>query len=107
MIDWDYWLGGPEEAFVAGVKQKYRDLMRIEMTNLSSQQTHLLQAILLMNRMTDNSIIVCDDTWYHPHEGVYIGKCSAAIPFLMLQGYRHLHNDGYRQNSGAIFGRFK
>ena len=106
-FDWDYWLGGPEEAFVAGVKQKYRDLMRIEMTNLSSQQTHLLQAILLMNRMTNNSIIVCDDTWYHPHEGVYIGKCSAAIPFLMLQGYRHLHNDGYRQNSGAIFGRFK
>ena len=106
-FDWDYWLGGAEEAFVAGVKQKYRDLMKIEMTNLSSQQTHLLQSILLMDRMTDNSIIVCDDTWYHPHEGIFIGKCSAAIPFLMLHGFRHLHNEGYRQNSGAIFGRFK
>jgi hypothetical protein len=106
-FDWDYWLGGAEEAFVAGVKQKYRDLMKIEMTNLSSQQTHLLQSILLMDHMTDNSIIVCDDTWYHPHEGIFVGKCSAAIPFLMLHGYRHLHNDGYRQNSGAIFGRFK
>ena len=106
-FDWDYWLGGAEEAFVAGVKQKYRDLMSIEMTNLNSQQTHLLQAILLMRRMTNNSIVICDDTWYHPQEGVFVGKCSAAIPFLMLQGYRHLHNDGYRQNSGAIFGRFK
>jgi hypothetical protein len=77
------------------------------MTNLSSQQTHLLQSILLMDKMTDNGIIVCNDTWYHPHEGVYLGKCSAAIPFLLLQGYRQLHNDGYRQNSGAIFGKFK
>lgn len=105
-FDWDYWLGGAEESFVAGQKQRYRDLMNIEMTNLSSQQTHLLQAILLMRRMTENSIIVCDDTWYHPHEGVFIGKCSAAVPFLLLQGYRLLNNEGYRQNSGVIMGRF-
>jgi hypothetical protein len=40
-------------------------------------------------------------------EGIFSGKCSAAIPFLMLQGYQLLHHEGYRQNSGAILGRFK
>jgi hypothetical protein len=106
-FDWDYWLGGQEEAFVAGVKQNYRDKLGVEMTNVQSQVTHLLQAIYLMNMMSENSIIVCDDTWYHPNEGVFIGKCSAVIPYLFLNGFSLLHNQGYRQNSGAILGRFK
>jgi hypothetical protein len=106
-FDWDYWLGGQEEAFVAGVKQNYRDKLGVEMTNIQSQVTHLLQAIYLMPMMSENSIIVCDDTWYHPNEGVFIGKCSAVIPYLFLNGYSLLHNQGYRQNSGAILGRFK
>jgi hypothetical protein len=106
-FDWDYWLGGQEEPFVAGVKQNYRDKMGIEMTNVQSQVTHLLQAIYLMHMMSENSIIVCDDTWYHPTEGVFIGKCSAVVPYLLLNGYSLLHNQGYRQNSGAILGRFK
>lgn len=104
-FDWDYWVNREEEAFVPAVKQHYRDTMGIEMTNINSQTVHLLQAIRLMPLMTAKSIIVCDDTWYHPDEGVFIGKCSAVIPFLLLNGYRHLHNEGYRQNSGAILGR--
>jgi len=106
-FDWDYWVGGQEEAFVPAQKQHYRDTMGTEMTNINSQKTHLLQAMRLMPLMTKNSIIVCDDTWYHPNEGVFIGKCSAVIPYLLLQGYEVLNNQGYRQNSGAILGRFK
>jgi hypothetical protein len=105
-FDWDYWVGGQEEAFVPAQKQHYRDTMGTEMTNINSQKTHLLQAMRLMPLMTENSIIVCDDTWYHPNEGVFIGKCSAVIPYLLLQGYEVLNNQGYRQNSGAILGRF-
>ena len=105
-FDWDYWVGGEEESFVPAVKQHYRDYMGTEMTNINSQKAHLAQAMLLMPIMADNSIIVCDDTWYHPNEGVFIGKCSAVIPYLMLHGFELLHNQGYRQNSGAILGRF-
>lgn len=105
-FDWDYWLGEQEEAFVPAVKQQYQNLMGVEMLNINSQITHLLQAMLLLNLMSKNSIIVCDDTWYHPREGIFIGKCSAAIPFLLMSGYQVLHNEGYRQNSGAILGRF-
>ena len=105
-FDWDYWVGGQEESFVPAQKQHYRDYMGTEMTNINSQKAHLLQAMRLMPLMTENSIIVCDDTWYHPNEGVFIGKCSAVIPYLLLQGYEILNSQGYRQNSGAILGRF-
>lgn len=104
-FDWDYWVNRQEESFVPKVKQHYRDIMGIEMTNMNSQITHLFQAIKLLPFMTAKSIIVCDDTWYHPDEGVFIGKCSAVIPYLLLNGYKFLHNEGYRQNSGAILGR--
>jgi hypothetical protein len=106
-FDWDYWVGGQEESFVPAQKQHYRDYMGTEMTNINSQKAHLAQAMLLMPMMSDNSIIVCDDTWYHPNEGVFIGKCSAVIPYLMLNGFELLHSQGYRQNSGAILGKFK
>jgi hypothetical protein len=106
-FDWDYWVGGKEESFVPAQKAHYRETMGVEMTNINSQNAHLAQAIQLMSMMTDNSIIVCDDTWYHPKEGIFIGKCSAVIPYLLLQGYQILHAQGYRQNSGAILGRFK
>ena len=104
-FDWDYWCNRQEEKWVARQKQHYRDYMKIEMTNLHSQMTHLVQAIKLVPLMTEKSIIVCDDTWYHPDEGVFIGKCSAVIPYLCLNGYTILNAEGYRQNSGAILGR--
>lgn len=106
-FDWDYWLGQQEESFVPIQKQHYRDTMKVEMLNLNSQLTHLTQAIRMLPLMADNSIVVCDDTWYHPNEGIFIGKCSAVIPLLLVSGYTLLHHSGYRQNSGAILGRFK
>lgn len=106
-FDWDYWLGIQEEEFVAGVKQKYLDKLGAEMNNINSQLTHLLQAYRLIPLMTANSVVVCDDTWAMPQEGIFSGKCSAAIPYLMLHGFKILHNEGYRQNSGVILGRFQ
>ena len=106
-FDWDYWLGIPEEAFVAGVKQKYLEKLGAEMNNINSQLTHLLQAYRLVPLLTENSLVICDDTWAMPQEGIFSGKCSAAIPYLMLHGFKILHTEGYRQNSGVILGRFK
>lgn len=106
-FDWDYWLGIPEEPFVPVQKQHYREKMKVEMLNINSQLTHLVQAMRMLPLMSPNSIVICDDTWYHPNEGIFIGKCSAVIPYLLTNGYTLLHNDGYRQNSGAILGRFR
>jgi hypothetical protein len=106
-FDWDYWLGQQEEAFVAGVKKNYQAKLGIEMTNINSQLTHLLQACYLVPLLTANSVVICDDTWVMPQEGIFSGKCSAAIPYLMLHGFKIVHGQGHRQNSGAILGRFQ
>lgn len=104
-FDWDYWCNQKEKKWVTQQKQHYRDYMQIEMTNLNSQTTHLVQAMRLMPMMTERSIIVCDDTWFEPNEGVFIGKCSAVIPFLLINGYKILNSEGYRNDSGVILGR--
>ena len=106
-FDWDYWVNRKAKPFVPAQKERYLQKMGTEMTNLNSQQAHLKQAIRLMPLMCNNSIIVCDDTWYEPNEGVFIGKCSAAIPYLLSEGYRLLHSEGHRHNSGAILGKSK
>ena len=98
-FDWDYWLGQQEEESVAGVKQKYLDRLGAEMNNINSQLTHLLQAYRLVNMLTDNSVVICDDTWAMPQEGIFSGKCSAAIPFLLLHGFKILHNEGDRKST--------
>ena len=107
-FDWDYWLGGEEEGFVSEVKQRYLKNLGIDMTNLHSQLTHLAQAINLHSMLAEHCLVICDDTWYEPDQGVFMGKCSAAIPFLMLTCKLDLlHNEGYRQNSGVILGRLR
>jgi hypothetical protein len=106
-FDWDYWVGGEEESFVPAQKQRYEQIMGVQMNNLNSQIAHFLQAFKLQTMMTEHAIIVCDDTWYHPREGVFIGKCSVAIPLLLLNGYKILESQGYRQNSGVILGKIK
>jgi len=106
-FDWDYWVNRKAKPFLPAQKESYLQKMGTEMTNLNSQQAHLKQAIRLIPLMSNNSIIICDDTWYEPDEGVFIGKCSAAIPFLLSEGYQVLHKEGHRHNSGAILGRSK
>ena len=109
-FDWNYWLAVPEEPFVPGQRQHYREKMGIEMLNMNSQITHLLQAMRLVDLMTPNSIVVCDDTWFEPKEGIFIGKCAGALPYLMIQGYTLLHHAGYRNQpggAGAVLGKFE
>jgi hypothetical protein len=109
-FDWNYWLTVPEEPFVPGQRQHYREKMGIEMLNMNSQITHLVQAMRLIDLMTPNSIVVCDDTWFEPREGIFIGKCAGALPYLMIKGYTLLHYEGYRNQrggAGAVLGKFK
>ena len=107
-FDWDYWLEGTEEGFVAPIRETYKKYMDCEMTNLNSQICHMAQAIHLIANMMENSLIVCDDTWFEPKEGIFIGKCSAVIPLLMCHRYSIIKNIGYRNGSGGsgvIMGR--
>ena len=107
-FDWDYQLNdaGESPGVYQDHKNNYRNKFGLEMTNMNSQIAHLAQAIQLVPLMTDNAVVVCDDTWYIPQEGIYSGKCSAAIPFLLMSGFKELDRSGFRNNSGCVFGKF-
>lgn len=107
-FDWNYWMQRPEESFVPGQRQMYRDVMHVEMNNMNSQMVHLVQAMNLYKLLTPKAVVIFDDTWYEPKEGIFIGKCSAALPYFLAVGFQLLHYSGYRNapgGSGAIVKR--
>jgi hypothetical protein len=69
----------------------YKNIYNLEMNNLNSQKTHLIQSIKLTNMLADQCIIVCDDTWVLDNQGIYCGKCGAAIPYLLSLGFSINH----------------
>jgi hypothetical protein len=70
----------------------YKNNYNLEMSNLNSQKAHLVQSIKLANMLADQCVIVCDDTWFLYEQGIYCGKCGAAIPYLMTLEFS-LHHE--------------
>lgn len=85
-FDWDW---RPEDSpdFVLEQQVRYQSL-GLTMNNVNSQRAHLEQMMRAAPFMTYVSIVVCDDTWYDPIWGVYLGKCGAVVPYLLSQGYQ-------------------
>jgi len=69
----------------------YKNNYDLEMNNLNSQKTHLMQSIKLTNMLADQCIIICDDTWFIYEQGIFSGKCGAAIPYLISLGFSFYH----------------
>ena len=103
-FDWNYWIG-VEEPWVLDIMAKYRNKFDTEMTNLNSQISHLRQTMALLPLLAPRSIVICDDTWLVPEQGIFSGKCSAAIPLLIGAGFLFLEMSGFEQGSGVILGR--
>lgn len=101
-FDWNWHPMSTEDWTLDQIKE-YKDKYNIEMTNVMSQSTHLAQAILIEQRVTENSIICIDDTWFDRGWDIYNGKGGAAVPYLISKGYRVLYTEQY----GTILGRFK
>lgn len=89
-FDWQ-WNPNSTEDFIQAQVDRYKTEFNLEMNNLNSQKTHLAQAIAMTPMLTDKAIIVCDDTYWVYEFGVYTGKCGAAIPYLLTQGFHVAH----------------
>lgn len=64
----------------------------IDATNLLSQQTHLAQAQASLPKLSQNGIVIFDDT---PKSGEgFGGKGALAVPWLVSQGLKILHTQG-------------
>ena len=85
-FDWD-WNPHNTEAHIVAQQTRYREQFNLEMSNHQSQATHLKQALKLTNMLTDEAMIVCDDTYWANEYGTYTGKCGAVIPYLEILGF--------------------
>ena len=99
--DWNYWLDPNKQATQTLTQQQkeYVSMFDVPMNNVNSQISHLKQAQYLTMCLTANATVVCDDTWFEPNEGIYIGKCGAAIPHLLSIGFKVVHQQGYKNNN--------
>lgn len=66
----------------------------VDMTNLDCQREHIAQMYHCLEYMANNSVIICDDTPYQKHSGIYIGKNGAVVPFLLNFGYKIVYGPG-------------
>ena len=91
-FDWD-WEVAVESEMISSQKTWYRT-QGLEMSNINSQISHLTQVINLTPWLTPRSIIAIDDTYLH--NGVFIGKGGAAVPYLITQGFNviKIHDNG-------------
>lgn len=104
------WLG-PMDNLKPHEKQQVEEYRArgINISNLDCQREHLMQMIGCLPYMSDESIIICDDTPYQDHSGIYIGKNGAVIPYLLNYGYTIVfgrgHNRTCKEDNGLILKR--
>lgn len=106
------WLGPVNHLLPHELQQmkEYRE-RGIEMSNLNCQREHLLQMVGCLPYMSEESLIICDDTPYQDHSGIYIGKNGAVIPYLLCYGYEIVFGRGQNrtcpEDNGVILKRTK
>ena len=105
-FDWNYW-GEKGNGLITNQKKDYEAHHPHcpQFDNVHSQAAHLNQCILLTACLTPNAVVVCDDTWYDADNLVYLGKCGAAIPYLVSIGFCVTHTQGVKQNSCVVLTR--
>jgi len=82
-------------------QERIKDLYlenNIVWSNMGSQVEHLSQMINCIPYMSDQSIVICDDTPIVDHHQTYTGKCGAVIPYLLINKYEIV----YSCNNGVI-----
>ena len=70
-------------------------------STLRCQQEHLSQMVHCLPYMAEHSVVICDDTPFIEHAGIYFGKCGAVVPYLLDYGYIIV----YSGNNGVILKR--
>ena len=70
-------------------------------SNMGSQTEHIAQMINCLPYMSEQSIVICDDTPLVEHSGTYTGKCGAVVPLLLANSYKIV----YSGNNGVILAR--
>ena len=97
------WIWHPDQTLPEYIKQQIEEYNTrgVEMNNINSVQEHFAQLLHCYPKLNAQSLIVMDDTWLVPEHDVYIGKCGPIVHYLLLLGWRILHDT----KGGIIMGR--
>ena len=98
-FDWD-WEVGTYSKMIEEQRVWYTE-RGIEMNNINSQVAHLTQMQNLLPCMTRSCVVCLDDTYIH--NGVYIGKGGAVVPYLLANNFKL----ELAQDYGVIMSRTK
>ena len=98
-FDWD-WEVGTYSKMIEEQRVWYTE-RGIEMNNMNSQVAHLTQMQNLLPCMTRSCVVCLDDTYIH--NGVYIGKGGAVVPYLLANNFKL----ELAQDYGVIMSRTK
>ena len=67
---------------------EYREKYNIDMNNQNCQIEHFTQALYLIPHLTNNAIVVFDDTYLY--NDCWIGKCGPVVVYLQSLGFEIL-----------------
>jgi hypothetical protein len=104
------WLGPMEHLKSHELEQVQEYKNRgVSISNLDCQREHLHQMVGCLPYMAGESLVICDDTPYQHHSGIYIGKNGAVVPYLLSYGYEIIFGRGYgrecSEDNGVILYR--
>lgn len=85
-MDWN-WEPNNTPDWIKDQIRWYEEKYKLKLTNLESQIEHLRQMIAILPYMSDNCLVICDDT-YRTTEQVFSGKCGAVVPYLLINGFK-------------------
>lgn len=87
-FDWD-WNNKKFQHIVDQQKIQYQDKFGVNLTNSNSQMEHLSQMIHLLPHMSENGMVICDDTLMLS-DGTWTGKCGPTVVYLQAMGWKIL-----------------
>jgi hypothetical protein len=87
------------------IKQRrfYREELGIPLANQTCQVEHMKQMIAIFPYLTDDAVVVFDDT--HTLNDCWVGKCGANVIWLLAQGFEIVRQDFFEY--GVIMKRHK
>ena len=87
------------------IKQRrfYEEELGIPMANQTCQVEHMKQMIAIFPYLTDDAVVVFDDT--HTLNDCWVGKCGANVIWLLAQGFEIVRQEFFEY--GVIMKRHK
>jgi hypothetical protein len=102
-FDWD-WNNQQFQHTVDQQKIEYQTKFGVSLSNSNSQIEHLSQMIHLLPYMSNNGIVICDDTLMLS-DNTWTGKCGPVVVYLQAMGWKILEVESEPGSFAVMLGR--